>query len=57
MIKKINTEQPDITLISERFKEKLEITIRDTEVIFDAYVDGDGNFWKINKKELMEKLK
>ena len=53
---KIITEQPDIVLHSQSHCDKLKVTIREKDVVFEAIVDNAGNQWFIGRKKLRELL-
>jgi hypothetical protein len=50
-------ELPDIEAVSnDRYKEKLKLYIRKKEIMIETYIDGVSQSWKIDKKELRDKL-
>ena len=55
MLKQI--EEPDIVLHSTPYIDKLKITIRKDEILFEAIVDNAGNKWSMSRKKLNELLK
>lgn len=48
------TEVPDITIPGQMGWDKLDITIRKQEVLFNASVDSAGSEFSIPKKKLRE---
>jgi len=59
MVKKQFIELPDKQLFGKRpyIHDTVKIFVRKTKVEFVVYIDGAGNEFKIDKKELMELLK
>ena len=53
-------EIPDIEIkpeLKQYPNDVMKVTIRKDEVEFNVCVDGAGNYFKINRKELMELIK
>ena len=53
-------EVPDLEVepeLKQYPKDFMKITIRPKEIEFNVAVDGAGNYFKINRKELMELIK
>ena len=57
MVKIEKIEHPDIVIKAECYTDEMSIYVRKTKVEFKVDIDGAGNVFVIDKKELRRMLK